>query len=336
MIIKLLVICTLVTFTLAKPPFEGYEPKRNYDSKLGLNEDRQCDCKCPTVSNSRYNEDQSSSDSRQRYDYRKPQSSKSLSSESGESLSSSSKSQFYTYTPPKDTVTDSKSETEETITNRKKIRVLFIRAPESHSVENLASKLAKSVVEDQTHVYVLTKQTDSKELQKAFEKTIEIKSNKPEIHFVNFRNEQDARDAQQRIQQEIDGQYDGASSNIEGGEASLQSWSSTDTETTSNQENDDDDNGDGSNGILSSEGDDDSTDTESDNADNIDERSYQNNDDSPRTQSRLQGNSNNNEDLDSLSINRNGGISNRNKNRNQNDSKYNLASRNGYLPPVRN
>ncbi|XP_061386606.1 uncharacterized protein LOC133321537 [Musca vetustissima] len=112
--------------------------------------------------------------------------------------------EFYSYAAPEEEFNDIDGSQRLAATMRKNLRVVFIKTPENHALENAALQLAKHTAESKTAIYVLSKQPDIAELANKL-KTVQQNSNeKPEVHFVKYRTPEDAVRAQQIIQQEYD------------------------------------------------------------------------------------------------------------------------------------
>ncbi|KAH8359320.1 hypothetical protein KR093_005741, partial [Drosophila rubida] len=108
---------------------------------------------------------------------------------------------------------------------RKALRVIFIKGPENSGIEDAALSLARQSAEQQTAIYVLTKQANVNDLANKLNTIRNNNNNKPEVHFVKYRTPEDAVNAQRAIQ----GQYDqlgGVSSHQEGGVAPVLNFAS--------------------------------------------------------------------------------------------------------------
>ncbi|KMZ06118.1 uncharacterized protein Dsimw501_GD21298, partial [Drosophila simulans] len=112
--------------------------------------------------------------------------------------------EFFTYTAPEADFEDNKSVSDLAATLKKNLRVVFIRAPENKGLENAAVALAKQAAEQQTAIYVLTKQGDLSSLANQLQNLNHVSASKPEVHFVKYRTQQDAINAQRTIQQEYE------------------------------------------------------------------------------------------------------------------------------------
>ncbi|EDV92630.1 uncharacterized protein LOC6563280 [Drosophila grimshawi] len=112
--------------------------------------------------------------------------------------------EFFTFTAPEADFEDSRSVDDLAASLKRNLRVLFIRAPENKGLENAALQLAKQSAEQQTAIYVLTKQGDLSSLANRLQNLNHMNAKKPEVHFVKYRTPEDAINAQRTIQQEYD------------------------------------------------------------------------------------------------------------------------------------
>lgn len=112
--------------------------------------------------------------------------------------------EFFTYSAPEADFEDNHSIGDLAASLKRNLRVLFIRAPENKGLENAAVALAKQAAEQQTAIYVLTKQGDLTSLANKLQNLNNINAKKPEVHFVKYRTPEDAINAQRTIQQEYD------------------------------------------------------------------------------------------------------------------------------------
>lgn len=78
---------------------------------------------------------------------------------------------------------------------RKHYRIVFIKAP----TRNAAPVQPVQPVEEKTIIYVLTKKADPVELQTILEKQKPLKTNKPEVFFIKYKNNEEAQQAQETI-----------------------------------------------------------------------------------------------------------------------------------------
>ncbi|KAH8284169.1 hypothetical protein KR054_011654, partial [Drosophila jambulina] len=100
--------------------------------------------------------------------------------------------------------------------SQKNLQVVFIKAPENKAVVGALNALAKQTTEDKTAIYVLNKQTDAHELASELSSVKAHHKHKPQVHFVKYRTEAEAVQAQQHIQ----AQYGGAGAVSQPGQAS--------------------------------------------------------------------------------------------------------------------
>ncbi|XP_043652065.1 keratin, type II cytoskeletal 1 [Drosophila teissieri] len=126
--------------------------------------------------------------------------------------------EFYTYSAPEADFEDNKSVSDLATSLKKNLRVVFIRAPENKGLENAAVALAKQAAEQQTAIYVLTKQGDLSSLANQLQNLNQVTASKPEVHFVKYRTQEDAINAQRTIQQEYE-RLGGSSTSHNGGVA---------------------------------------------------------------------------------------------------------------------
>ncbi|CAD6993506.1 unnamed protein product [Ceratitis capitata] len=131
--------------------------------------------------------------------------------------------EYYTYTAPEHEFDDVAAGD---IGNalRKNLRVVFIKGPENTGLENAALQLAKSAGDERTAIYVLTKQADIGDLANKLN-SVQSTGSKPEVHFVKYRTQADAENAQRAIQTQYDS-LPGASSNHNGGSAPVLDFAS--------------------------------------------------------------------------------------------------------------
>ncbi|KRK04376.1 uncharacterized protein Dyak_GE23686, isoform B [Drosophila yakuba] len=126
--------------------------------------------------------------------------------------------EFYTYSAPEADFEDNRSVSDLATSLKKNLRVVFIRAPENKGLENAAVALAKQAAEQQTAIYVLTKQGDLSSLANQLQNLNHVTASKPEVHFVKYRTQEDAINAQRTIQQEYE-RLGGSSTSHNGGVA---------------------------------------------------------------------------------------------------------------------
>ncbi|XP_030369427.1 uncharacterized protein LOC115620363 [Scaptodrosophila lebanonensis] len=126
--------------------------------------------------------------------------------------------EFFTYTADESAFDEPDAAQQSVSDLKKSLRVIFIKGPASSGLEQGALQLAKQASQQETAIYVLSKQADIGDLANKLNSINDNKSNKPEVHFVKYRTPEDAANAQRAIQ----GQYDqlgGASSHHDGGVA---------------------------------------------------------------------------------------------------------------------
>uniref|UniRef100_A0A1B0FP22 DUF243 domain-containing protein n=1 Tax=Glossina morsitans morsitans TaxID=37546 RepID=A0A1B0FP22_GLOMM len=87
---------------------------------------------------------------------------------------------------------------------KKTLRVIFIKTPENSGLEKAAIDLAKSALEQKTAIYVLNKDTDLSGLADKLRSLNQNSPNKPEVHFVKYRTNEDAENAKKAIQSQYD------------------------------------------------------------------------------------------------------------------------------------
>ncbi|KRF99971.1 uncharacterized protein Dwil_GK13324 [Drosophila willistoni] len=116
---------------------------------------------------------------------------------------------FYAFEAPYDSIEEAELiEQKIAAISQKNLQVVFIKAPENKVVEGALHALAKQNSEDKTAIYVLNKQTDANELASKLSALQTQRKHKPQVHFVKYRTDAEAAQAQQQIQ----AQYDGAPS----------------------------------------------------------------------------------------------------------------------------
>uniref|UniRef100_B3P656 GG11492 n=2 Tax=Drosophila erecta TaxID=7220 RepID=B3P656_DROER len=116
---------------------------------------------------------------------------------------------FYAFEAPYDSVEEADlAETKLSSLAEKNLQVVFIKAPENKAVVGALNALAKQTSEDKTAIYVLNKQTDVNELASQLSALKAQHKHKPQVHFVKYKTEEEAAQAQHYIQ----AQYGGGSS----------------------------------------------------------------------------------------------------------------------------
>ncbi|XP_064550733.1 uncharacterized protein LOC135436893 [Drosophila montana] len=112
--------------------------------------------------------------------------------------------EFYTYSAPEQEFDNGPVNEQIANSLRKNLRVLFIKGPENTGLEQAALQLASSASDDRTAIYVLNKQADVGELANRLNQVKLQTNNKPEVHFVKYRTQSDAENAQRIIQAQYD------------------------------------------------------------------------------------------------------------------------------------
>ncbi|XP_030562927.1 uncharacterized protein LOC115764180 [Drosophila novamexicana] len=112
--------------------------------------------------------------------------------------------EFYTYSAPEQEFDNGPVNEQIANSLRKNLRVLFIKGPENTGLEQAALQLASSASDDRTAIYVLNKQADIGELANRLNQVKLQTNNKPEVHFVKYRTQSDAENAQRIIQAQYD------------------------------------------------------------------------------------------------------------------------------------
>ncbi|KAH8363245.1 hypothetical protein KR084_007513, partial [Drosophila pseudotakahashii] len=108
--------------------------------------------------------------------------------------------EFYSYSAPEEQFDEGASNQQIANSLKKNLRVVFIRSPENQGFEQAALQLAKQSAQQETAIYVLTKQSDVSNLAKQLNALKSSSTNKPEVHFVKYRTPEDAQNAQLAIQ----------------------------------------------------------------------------------------------------------------------------------------
>lgn len=118
--------------------------------------------------------------------------------------------EFYSYAAPEEQFDEAINNQQIADSLKKSLRIVFIRTPENRGFEQAALQLAKQSAQQETAIYVLSKQADVTNLAKQLNALKSTSSNKPEVHFVKYRTPQDAANAQLAIQNQYN-QLPGAS-----------------------------------------------------------------------------------------------------------------------------
>ncbi|KAH8294910.1 hypothetical protein KR018_004282, partial [Drosophila ironensis] len=133
--------------------------------------------------------------------------------------------EFFTYTADESDFNEPAGSEQVSQSLNKALRVIFIKGPENSGLENAAVALAKQAGQQETAIYVLNKQADISDLSNKLNAIRSNNNNKPEVHFVKYRTQQDAQNAQQAIQAQYD-QLGGSSSIQNGGVAPVLNFAS--------------------------------------------------------------------------------------------------------------
>ncbi|XP_017079643.2 uncharacterized protein LOC108113561 [Drosophila eugracilis] len=113
---------------------------------------------------------------------------------------------FYAFEAPYDSAEEADLvQTKLASLSEKNLQVVFIKAPENKAVVGALNALAKQTTEDKTAIYVLNKQTDANELATEISALKAQHKHKPQVHFVKYRTEAEAAQAQQYIQAQYGG-----------------------------------------------------------------------------------------------------------------------------------
>ncbi|XP_075159025.1 uncharacterized protein LOC142232189 [Haematobia irritans] len=109
---------------------------------------------------------------------------------------------FYSYSAPEHEFDDVNAAEHIANALKKSIRVIFIKGPDNKGLEEATLQLAKTAADDRTAIYVLSKQSDIGSLANQLQQLKSSSDNKPEVHFVKYRTQADAENAQRAIQAE--------------------------------------------------------------------------------------------------------------------------------------
>ncbi|XP_058982681.1 uncharacterized PPE family protein PPE40-like [Musca domestica] len=112
--------------------------------------------------------------------------------------------EFYTFTAPEGAFNDNTGADQLGGSVKRGVRVIFIKGPENNGLDDAALQLAKSVNEQKTAIYVLTKQADIGNLANKLNNLIHSSESRPEVHFVKYRTPADAENAQRTIQSQYE------------------------------------------------------------------------------------------------------------------------------------
>ncbi|KAH8362806.1 hypothetical protein KR084_001127, partial [Drosophila pseudotakahashii] len=133
--------------------------------------------------------------------------------------------EFFTFTADESDFNEPAGSEQVSGSLNKALRVIFIKGPENTGLENAAVALAKQAGQQETAIYVLNKQADIGDLSNKLNAIRNNNNNKPEVHFVKYRTNQDAVNAQQAIQSQYD-QLGGSSTIQNGGVAPVLNFAS--------------------------------------------------------------------------------------------------------------
>ncbi|XP_055852876.1 pupal cuticle protein 36-like [Episyrphus balteatus] len=123
--------------------------------------------------------------------------------------------EYYFHSAPEEEYDAGNSQNSQS-TLKRNLRVVFIKAPENNGLANAALQVAKQSTEDQTAIYVLTKQADVSDITQQLQQAQQVQSKKPEVHFVKYRTQEDAANAQRAIQAQYDALGGSSKSSNEG------------------------------------------------------------------------------------------------------------------------
>uniref|UniRef100_A0A1I8MRP2 DUF243 domain-containing protein n=1 Tax=Musca domestica TaxID=7370 RepID=A0A1I8MRP2_MUSDO len=126
--------------------------------------------------------------------------------------------EFYTFSANDADFTEPASSNQYANVVKQGLRVIFIKGPENNGLEDAALALAKHAAEQQTAIYVLTKQADLSDLANKLNTLNSNINHKPEVHFVKYRTPEDAANAQRAIQDQYNS-LGGSSQHFDGGVA---------------------------------------------------------------------------------------------------------------------
>ncbi|KAM7359451.1 uncharacterized protein ACRADG_012754 [Cochliomyia hominivorax] len=133
--------------------------------------------------------------------------------------------EYFTFSAPEGAFDDNNGNQQLANSLKRGLRVIFIKGPENSGLENAALQLAKSAGEQRTAIYVLNKQADIGDLANKLNALNQNHANKPEVHFVKYRTNADAENAQRAIQNQYDN-LGGKSSSHNGGVAPVLDFAS--------------------------------------------------------------------------------------------------------------
>ncbi|XP_075159035.1 uncharacterized protein LOC142232195 [Haematobia irritans] len=133
--------------------------------------------------------------------------------------------EFYSFTAPEGAFDDNTGADQLANNVKRGLRVVFIKGPENTGLENAALQLAKSAAGQRTAIYVLNKQADVGDLANKLNSLNQNGANKPEVHFVKYRTQADAENAQRVIQSQYDA-LGGKTNSFNGGVAPVLDFAS--------------------------------------------------------------------------------------------------------------
>ncbi|XP_059217562.1 uncharacterized protein LOC106084616 [Stomoxys calcitrans] len=126
--------------------------------------------------------------------------------------------QFYTFTADEQDFNEPAVANQVSSSFKQGLRVIFIKGPESSGSEKAALALAKNAAEQKTVIYVLNKQADLASLSNQLKSENSNTINKPEVHFVKYRTEEDVNNARKAIEAQYDA-LGGKTQHFDGGVA---------------------------------------------------------------------------------------------------------------------
>lgn len=138
---------------------------------------------------------------------------------------------FYTYIAPEEEFEDVNAVERMLNVLKKNLRVIFIKGPDNTALENAAFQLAKGAADDRTAIYVLSKQPDIGALANQVQQLKVNNAIKPEVHFVKYRTQADAENAQRILQTQFES-IPGSSSNNPASTAAVLDFASKPVETS--------------------------------------------------------------------------------------------------------
>ncbi|XP_075161013.1 uncharacterized protein LOC142233838 [Haematobia irritans] len=134
--------------------------------------------------------------------------------------------EFYTFAAPEEHFNNNAENEQILSTLKKQLRIIFIRTPENKGLEKAALNLFKQSGEEHTAIYVLTQQTDIGGLAQQLQTAKTDSESRPEVHFIKYRTQQDAINAQRTIQEQYN-TLPGHSRTVNGGQANILDFTPT-------------------------------------------------------------------------------------------------------------